>query len=280
MTGPALPTLGGYQLWSDTWVRSGWRVQEDVVGGGSRLLDPRGFRVMSGGRDACVAAGERSAPTDGRRAAVVLLHGMGRTRVCMRPMARAVRAAGFAVANVGYASLLGSPGDHARRVAQVVASLADDGAREVHFVTHSLGGLVARRLCADGLPGARVGRLVLLAAPNRGAAIAERLSGFGPYRVLSGPCGLAVTPAGAAALPVPDAEILVVAGGNGGRGYNPLLGGDNDGVVKVCETRLGDAEAGFLLVRRPHTTIMLCPRVTTAALGFIDTGRASAQGET
>lgn len=68
----------------------------------------------------------------------------------------------------------------------------------------------------------------------------------------------------------------MVAGGNGKRGYNPMLAGDNDGIVTVAETRLGEAETDFLRVPSLPTSIMLRQDVIAATREFIATGRASA----
>lgn len=269
--------LGGYQFWSDIWVRSGWRVQEHAVSGTNRLLDPRNRCVFTGAAEQCLAEAARSAPAAGRRSAVILLHGMGRTKQSMNRMARAMEDAGHAVANIGYASLLRPLDSHVATAARAAAVLAADGAEKIHFVGHSLGGFVARRLSAEGLmAGARVGRIVLLAVPNKGAALADCLKNFPPYKAITGACGQAVTTRAASAVPVPDAEILVIAGGNGKRGYNPMLRGDNDGIVTVAETRLGEAEADFLRVPSLHTSIMLRQDVIAATRAFIATGKASA----
>jgi pimeloyl-ACP methyl ester carboxylesterase len=185
--------------------------------------------------------------------------------------------AGHAVANVGYASLMRPLDTHVATTARVVAALAEDGAEEIHFVAHSLGGFVARRLSAEGLiGGARLGRIVLLAVPNGGAALADRLKDFPPYKAITGACGQAVTTRGASAVPIPNAEIFVVAGGNGKRGYNPMLPDDNDGIVTVAETRLGEAETDFLRVSCFHTSIMLSQTVIAATRIFIAAGEVAA----
>ena len=64
-----------------------------------------------------------------------------------------------------------------------------------------------------------------------------------------------------------------LAGGTGtSTGRNPLIPGDDDGVVAVDSTRLPGA-AGFLLVDASHTFIMRDDRVIEAVLRFLRTGK-------
>lgn len=274
-------TLGGYQLWGDIWIRSGWRVQRRASDGACRLIDPSNCLAAAGDEAACRAAALllAPAPSDATEA-VILLHGMGRTRGMMRRLGEALSASGYAVANLGYPSLRASLPDHAALVRSVAEGLAADGATTIHVVGHSLGGLVAREAMACPAPeGFRWGRLVTMGTPHRGAALADALAHLGLYRAVAGGCGQSVTTRAAASLPVPAGiEIGAVAGGTGGaRGMNPFLPGDNDMVVKVSEARPPSGEADFLLLRRAsHSFIPSRPDAIAAALSFIATGRLAA----
>lgn len=66
---------------------------------------------------------------------VVLLHGMARRPSSMRPMGRALEAAGFAVLNVGYDSRRKSLDHLGEDVRRKVAGFAATRAGPVHFVT-------------------------------------------------------------------------------------------------------------------------------------------------
>lgn len=270
-------TLGGYPLWADTWVRSGWRVQERP-GAPARLLDAGNRIVREGTPAECVEAAVSLAPPPPRGPSVVLLHGLARGRSVMGRMEAALSAAGWNVANVGYPTLRASFDGHAETVSRVAKAMADAGDGEVSLVGHSLGGLVARAAAARaGRDGWRAGRIVLVGSPARGAALAAVLDELGPLRFLAGDCGLACTPERASAVPVPPCRgIAVVAGGNGGRGYNPALRGDNDGVVSVSETRLPVGETSFLLVPALHTPLARHPATLAAAARFLETGRLAA----
>jgi pimeloyl-ACP methyl ester carboxylesterase len=191
----------------------------------------------------------------------------------MLPMAAALEQAGWTVANIGYASTRLDFGAHAAAVSQVARALAEDGATDISFVGHSLGGLVAS--AATQLAPAndwQVGRVVLVGTPARGAAIARAFSDLPGYKSFLGPCGETLTPPGAARVPRPSCRgVAVIAGGTGKGGFNPLLAGDNDFTVKVEETHLPDAD--FLLVRAMHNPLVRHRRTIAAAAGFLETGK-------
>ena len=93
------------------------------------------------------------------------------------------------------------------------------------------------------------------------------------YTLITGACGQSVTPSGAARIPVPAAEIGILAGGTGGFGFNPWLGEDNDGLVRVTETRLDGAETDFRLVHSFHAVMPKNRDVVLATAAFLMTGR-------
>ena len=94
----------------------------------------------------------------------------------------------------------------------------------------------------------RIDGVVMLFPPNRGAALADRWQHTLPYRWLLGPAGQEVTTAAAAAVPPPCDPFVIIAGGRGdGRGRNRHLAGDDDGTVRVAETRLPGARAHHVI---------------------------------
>ena len=104
---------------------------------------------------------------------VALLHGLGRTRRSMRRLERALRRSGYDTLNVGYPSFTGSVPDLARLVAGRIAAASPAAPPgRLHLVGHSLGGIVIRWLIAYQPP-PRLGRVVLLAAPNQGSRLAD-----------------------------------------------------------------------------------------------------------
>jgi hypothetical protein len=283
-TGPvnvATGTLGGKQLWADREVLAGWRVQENVITGHCRLLDPANVRKAWGAFESCRTALEAERVRRGLRPRsdrlVVVLHGLGRSRDSLAGMTRALEAAGFEVAAVEYPSTRRDLREHALQVRGILDAVED--IRTVSFVTHSLGGIVVRDLLS--LDGAwkeriRVGRVVMIAPPSRGSVVAEVVNDWLPVRIVLGQVVGELTPPEVGRIPPPPCEFGIVAGGTGtGKGMNPLLDGDNDGLVTVESTRL-DGAADFLLLDASHTFIMAKRECIEATLRFLGTGRFAA----
>jgi pimeloyl-ACP methyl ester carboxylesterase len=265
-----LSSLGGRRsCWADIWVRSGWRVREHATMPIAELVDPHGEVAVSGTVEECLTAARRQAPKSGRRHAAILMHGLNRSHRSMRHLAARLDALGWEVANLDYPSPFRPLEAHAQQALGVARTLVEDGAERVAFVGHSLGGLVGRLALAKDWPGDRA---VFIGSPNRGAALADWLSHLPGYGIITGAVGRVVTPVGAADLPVPGGEIGIVAGGTGGFGFNPWLGEDNDGMIRVSETRLGGAEADFNLLPVLHATMPRDRDVIEATTGFLIDG--------
>jgi pimeloyl-ACP methyl ester carboxylesterase len=285
-----LPTLGGKQLWGDVWhggVSGGgsWRIQEHVGDGRHRLLDTRGVRRAWGSFDHCRTEVDRLRPHDGEAApktgrTALVLHGLIRTRFSMRRMSRYLaRECGYTVHSVSYPSTRAGVEWHAARLARVLDSLAGEW-DEIDVVAHSMGNAVVRRYLFDEATASaskrpRIRRFVMLAPPNQGAQIARRFLRWPPVSTLFGQAGQEFG-AGwneiAPRLATPPCEFGIIAGGRGRqRGYNPLLTGDDDGVVRVEETRLAGA-SDFLVLPVLHTFIMDDRRSLEATGRFLQHG--------
>jgi len=188
---------------------------------------------------------------------VVLAHGMGRTPASMWMLARTLRARGYRVLNWGYNSYTRPLHELGALMARDVAAAAGNAAT-VHFVGHSLGTVITRWVLKHAPP-ARLGRVVMLAPPNRGAARADRVARFGAW--LLPPLVDLCTHDGAAAR-----ALAAPAGVEVG-----IIAGAADRTVRVAETHL-DGAAGHVLVPGGHTFIMLRPNVHRLVCAFLDTG--------
>lgn len=273
-----MPTLGSRQFWGDEFVFAGWRIQQNVFTGHHRLLDPTDSRHAWGSYEACRVAFEeqrfKRRLTRASDHVVVLVHGLGRSRASFRKLAAALRKDGYEVVGVNYPSTRKKIEDHAAQIARVLGRI--EGMKRVSFVTHSMGALVVRELLARPSPwraAAKVGRLVMLAPPNRGSVLADKLKDVLPYKLVAGAAGQDLATERIQEIPVPTCEFGVIAGGTGkAKGLNPMIEGDNDGLVAVRNTKL-DGMKDFLLVRSLHTVIMDRPQTIDATRRFLATGK-------
>jgi pimeloyl-ACP methyl ester carboxylesterase len=273
-----LPTFGGKQLWADEFLYAGYRIQQNQMSGHHRLLAPDDTRLAWGTWTHCHEFFTRLRETRDierpSRHLVVLLHGVFRSKDSWGPMTRALRRAGYDAQPVNYPSTRRSLEEHAEQVERVLDRSED--VDRVSFVCHSMGGIVTRVLL--GRQGAwrkriDVNRVVMIATPNRGAEIAEALSGVPLFGPTAGPSVDQLRPGRIAAVPVPDVPFGTVAGSSGRpSGYNPLLPGDDDMTVTVDSTRLPGAE-DELVVQAVHTFVMVKPEVVAATLRYLKTGR-------
>lgn len=107
----------------------------------------------------------------------------------MDSMEHALSAAGYQVLNVDYPSRGGSIETLSERVVgQAVHECQQAGAQRIHFVTHSLGGILARSyLARHSLTS--LGHVVMLGPRNQGSEVVDKLGQCWLYRKIIGPAG-------------------------------------------------------------------------------------------
>lgn len=206
---------------------------------------------------------------------VVLIHGLNRSYRAMKPMADALLGAGYSVANVDYPSQAGP--------VEVLAPLAVDtglaecrsaGANQIHFVTHSIGGILLR-YSQHTSPIPDLGRVVMLAPPNQGSEVIDIARDWPTTELFAGEAGmqLGTDPDSIPAKLGPvDFELGVIAGtGSINFVMSAMLPEPNDGKVSVASTRIEGMD-DFLVVDNDHHYITESDIVIRNTASFLQTG--------
>lgn len=206
---------------------------------------------------------------------VVLIHGLARTSNSMNKMAAILKKSDFDVVNIDYESRQFPIDVLAEKV--ILAGL--EGCRafkaeEIHFVTHSLGGILVRHYL-ESTPIPLLGRVVMLAPPNQGSEVVDKLRNVPGYEWFNGPAGNQL---GTGSDSVPkalgkvDFELAVIAGT---KTFNPLLSqllpNPDDGKVSVANARV-DGMCWFLTVEESHPFIMKNDLVIGQVLSYLSKG--------
>jgi len=231
-------------------------------------------------KSATVAVGLLLLMTGGAASAaecVVLLHGLARSSTSLDTMEQALQDEGYLTANVDYPSREFEIAELASIAVEegLAACRAGDDVEKIHFVTHSLGGILVRQYLKSGSI-ERLGRVVMLGPPNQGSIAADDLDGVPGFDWINGPAGhqlgkgensvpLALGPA--------DFELGIIAGN---RTIDPItsaiLDDPDDGRVSVADTRLEGMD-DFIVVEHSHAFIMRMREPIELTILFLKTGR-------
>jgi triacylglycerol lipase len=213
---------------------------------------------------------------------VVLLHGIARTHRSLSPIGRALRDAGFDVLGITYPSRRDAIAELGDFVAERLAREGvwrRDG--KVHFVTHSMGGLVLHRYLAahrDDIPAGKLGRAVMIGPPHRGSEVADALKDLWFYKWFYGPAGQELTTA-ARARPAEGigCEVGIIAGSRGWPYFiaNRLIPRPHDGRVAVEATKL-PGMADHITVPATHSLILRNAGVARQVVYFLKEGHFAA----
>jgi pimeloyl-ACP methyl ester carboxylesterase len=206
---------------------------------------------------------------------VVLVHGMGRSTWSLKRVEVTLRKAGYHVINVPYPAKRCPVEDLANvTLAEAIRTRVPANAATIHFVTHSLGGLVLREYLAhhhlDNL-----GRVVMLAPPNKGSEIADWFKKYAWGRWILGPAGRELGTSQTdlpQRLPAVNYETGVIAGD---RSADPWFAGilpaPCDGKVTVQNTKVRGM-TDFIVIHYSHMWMMWHKATLEEVLSFLRDG--------
>ena len=215
-----------------------------------------------------------SKPAPDKAEAVVVIHGLGRTPTSMKLLASRIEDAGYSVTNFGYPSKSEPIEELTSLLGAELEERFGEDAKSVHFVTHSMGGILVRSYLSQQ-PAPHVGRVVMLSPPNQGSEIIDAFADSALLRSILGPAGmkLGTEPDGIANELGPVRFELGVITGD--RSLSPLgswlIPGPDDGKVSV-ESAEVEGLSDFRVLHATHTFIMNRRDVADEVVHFLEQG--------
>ncbi len=204
---------------------------------------------------------------------VILLHGLARTSASMSVIESTLGEAGFKTVNHDYPSTR-YPIDELSESQLPLAIGRCSPDDRVHFVTHSLGGILVRYYL-ENHELESLGRVVMLGPPNKGSHVVDVLRDYPGYELINGPAGMQL---GTEATSIPNAlgpakfELGIIAGS---RSVNlilsNLLANPDDGKVSVASTKL-DGMSDHIVLPVTHTFMMRDDEVIAQIVRFLQSG--------
>lgn len=204
---------------------------------------------------------------------VILLHGLARTPKAMAKMQAALETAGYHVVNNGYPSREYSIEELSADLRAEFKDIIEES-EKVCFVTHSLGGIILRYMHKEeAIP--KLKRVVMLAPPNKGSEIPDKLKHLKIYQWINGPAGGQL---GTDEQSIPNElgsltfECGVIAGNLSINGINSMMiKGRDDGKVSVENTKI-EGMKDFKVIPVSHPYIMKNKTVIKETIHFLKQG--------
>ena len=198
-----------------------------------------------------------------------------RNAASMKPIGERLRSEGYTVINHDYPS-------RDDRIEEIVSSSIEPlmdrkevtDAEHVHFVTHSMGGILVRRLMQTRRP-PNLGRVVMLGPPNHGSDVVDEIGHWSLFSWINGPAGQQLG-TGANGLPETlgpvDYPVGVIAGDRSINWINSaMITGPDDGKVSVESSKL-DGMTDHIVVHRTHPMMMRSGEVIDLVVQFLQNG--------
>lgn len=211
---------------------------------------------------------------------VILLHGLGRTYHSMEEMQEKLTQEGYHTVNLDYPSRKKTIEElAAEAIPPALKHCSCFNSDKIHFVTHSLGGIVVRMAIKQNRP-EKLGRIVMLSPPNQGSEAVDNLKERWYYSLINGPAGQELSTAENSVpnrLGPVDYPVGIITGDKQAFFDSWLLDlfrGANDGKVSVERAKV-EGMTDFIVVHQSHTYIMDSDYVQFETVNFLRKGSFS-----
>jgi len=207
---------------------------------------------------------------------VILLHGLARSSRSFSIMENSLNEAGYHVINVDYPSRKQNIEMLADRyVMEAIKKCQAVYPRKIHFVTHSMGGILVRYYLASRSLD-NLGHVVMLSPPNQGSEVVDKLGNFPGFYVFNGPAGQQL---GTSVESLPnklgpvDYSVGIITGN---KSINLILStfipGDDDGKVSIERAKVAGM-SDYLIVPHAHPMIMRSEEVICQTMCYLQNGK-------
>ena len=204
---------------------------------------------------------------------VILLHGLARTKTSMAILEKALDDQGYSVVNTGYPSRQYNIETLALSAIDQGLSLCPEG-QEINFVTHSLGGILVRYYLEQKTI-EKLNRVVMLAPPNQGSEVVDKLKNIPGFFAINGEAGMQL---GTEKTSIPkqlgkvDFELGIITGDRSINWFLSLLiPGKDDGKVSIESSKV-EGMKEHIVMPVSHPFIMNKQAVIEQVIHFLEKG--------
>ncbi len=204
---------------------------------------------------------------------VILIHGFGRSNMAMWKLAGHLKAAGYVVHRVGYGSFNRSIEEIQEEVFEQIETVRAEQNGKLHFVGHSLGGLLVRSYLGKAKVD-NLGNVVIMGSPNKGTPVVDKYKDSWWFS-LAGSAALEMSTNGSGfleKLQTPYYNLGVIAGNEEISGFEHILPGADDGLVPVESTKV-DGMKDFIVIHTSHTMMRYNDDVAGQTIFFLKYGQ-------
>ncbi|NVJ65020.1 MAG: alpha/beta hydrolase [Gammaproteobacteria bacterium] len=206
--------------------------------------------------------------------AVILIHGLGRTHWSLKRLEKRLQKQGFVTYNQSYPSTKQKVSRSAEDyISNALNSIDAKQFDKVHFVTHSLGGILVRYYLSNHHI-ENLGRILMLAPPNHGSEVADKFKDKWWYKMATGPTGQQLTESSPLyeQLEPLDTDVGIIIGNRSSDPwFNHLFDGEHDGKVSVASAKLKE-DHQLQVVNCGHTLLMESNAVMELIIKFLKSG--------